>query len=706
MVRREAGGDADSLDGLVRALDPDDFRNRVRALRADLDANDLRALEKSEKTEELPTRSLLLLADALGRSGDAVRAVALCRAAHRKDPFDFWTSFQLAFWLVRLSPPKTEEAVPYFSKALSQQPGSVAARYHLGEVLDPQKDPEWKLSIWREAWERDPDYGPLAKSLAAGLNQKGAMMGRSQRIDAAGECFEEALRLDPDNVVILRNLGMIRATQGDNRAAIPLLRRTAEMTPDSSRVQAGLGQILDRWGDYDAAEASYRKALDLAPGNLLARQLRAGVLAKLGRTDEAIAEYRTLLGRSIGNTQAHRSLGVLLSLRGDDAGAVTQLRQALGSQPLDYASHVSLIRVLRAAGDADGAEAAEAAMVETYRQAVRQGLNNVDWSRHLGWSLGRRHSREEAVAIYEELGTDRADVVRGRFHLSLGITLWSHQLDDTGCRESVQEALRLMPDYFECHREYARVLYRAAGWKVTDDVLAAARRAVELKPGEALSLDILSAYLEERLEYRKALGFRRRRLSELEKLTGHDALIREGVEVAEKRAELHGRAVELARSRNPAMGRIDRLAILALLTREGEYTLAVEQGKAVVERFPPDLGVEYLDRFRRADDLEATARAAALAAAEDGTGSEEARAQYRAQARTWLGEAVVIYRRILESPGMEMHQTVLREMRSLLTDRRYAPIRDSEFVEKLPAEEQAALRKLWSKVRRLWEDAK
>ena len=155
VVRRDAEGDPESLDRLVRDLDPDDFRDRVRTLRAEEDVLGLRALRREEPLEDVPTRDLLLLADALGCTGDAADAVALCRMAHQKDPYDFWPSFELAFWLVQLSPPKTTEAVPYFSKALSQRPES-----------------RWRKILTYPVWKRPYPATAASSSPTASLSSR------------------------------------------------------------------------------------------------------------------------------------------------------------------------------------------------------------------------------------------------------------------------------------------------------------------------------------------------------------------------------------------------------------------------------------------------------------------------------------------------------------------------------------------------------
>ena len=104
---------------VARAVDPDDFRNRLRALVERPDIRNqgaaLRALYQDRQAAELPPTSILQVASALREAGDPA-AVSVLESAAQLYPDDVLINYSLAEALAGL-PARREDAVRYYTAA-------------------------------------------------------------------------------------------------------------------------------------------------------------------------------------------------------------------------------------------------------------------------------------------------------------------------------------------------------------------------------------------------------------------------------------------------------------------------------------------------------------------------------------------------------------------------------------------------------------
>lgn len=98
--------------------------------------------------------------------------------------------------------------------------------------------------------------------------------------DKAQAAYLTALALDPDNPVVLNNLGLSRAQSGDLDGALDALRQANEQPAAKAQVRQNYALLLALKGDVAAAERLARKDLtaEQAKGNgLFYRQLAMGL---------------------------------------------------------------------------------------------------------------------------------------------------------------------------------------------------------------------------------------------------------------------------------------------------------------------------------------------------------------------------------------------------------------------------------------------
>lgn len=103
--------------------------------------------------------------------------------------------------------------------------------------------------------------------------------------------FADACRKTPTARVGWSQLGVVYASQGDLRAAIPLLRRAHEIEPDDTSTSLNLALALFGDGDDAGCERVVRSLLERTPDEGEAHGLLGCLHARAGRLDEASAEF-------------------------------------------------------------------------------------------------------------------------------------------------------------------------------------------------------------------------------------------------------------------------------------------------------------------------------------------------------------------------------------------------------------------------------
>src|SRR5262249_32903884 len=157
------------LAGLV---DPDPWRQQVRAALRNRDDAAMQTLAESPDIVRQPAATLTLLDVALRDRGRMTAALAVVTLAQRLHPADFWVHFDMAKVMEKQNPPSLEQAASCYRAALAVRPRSAMAWNNLGNAQ---------------------------KSL--------------NKLDDAVACYQRAIELDPQNFMAHANLGLARYKQ-------------------------------------------------------------------------------------------------------------------------------------------------------------------------------------------------------------------------------------------------------------------------------------------------------------------------------------------------------------------------------------------------------------------------------------------------------------------------------------------------------------
>jgi eukaryotic-like serine/threonine-protein kinase len=199
-------------------------------------------------------------------------ATAANREGVRRSPDDASAHLSLGFTLIKQG--KTDEAIAEYRTAIRLRPDDATSHDNLCEALCLQGKMDEAIAEARAAIRIQPDFANAHNTLGHVLYQL------KQDYRAAAVEFREAVRLQDDNAVYRKNLGLALQQQGELDGAIGEYKVALRLLPDFVDVHMGLGEIFEFQGKRDDAIVAYRTASRIRPNFADAHNYLAWVMAK------------------------------------------------------------------------------------------------------------------------------------------------------------------------------------------------------------------------------------------------------------------------------------------------------------------------------------------------------------------------------------------------------------------------------------------
>ncbi len=216
---------------------------------------------------------------------------------------------------------KPEEAIPIYEAILSLDPwdfsalnGLTAAYIKLGKITDAEnilkRQSGIKLTdkyisnlvailINKKEYEKAIGYINSLIKKEPGRSSHyfslGLVMEAINKKDDAINAYRMAIKLNPDDVDSLNNLGNLIAEKGDLMESLSLLKKAARLQPDKPSILINLGITHAQMGNYDDALWNFNRAIELDPKLPDAWFNKAIILWSSGLKDEAIVSMKKAL---------------------------------------------------------------------------------------------------------------------------------------------------------------------------------------------------------------------------------------------------------------------------------------------------------------------------------------------------------------------------------------------------------------------------
>jgi tetratricopeptide (TPR) repeat protein len=201
---------------------------------------------------------------------------------------------------------------------------------------------------------QDPVADPVVKESRLILHAN-VLEGQSKFAEAE-EKYREALKIDPNDPVILTDLGELAYSRQDFQAAIGYFGQAIKKRPDFAPALTGWADVLSDQKRYDEADETYRKANSADPHSTTALNNWGDLLIQKGDFEGAIPKFENVLAINPRNSTAYCNWGeALLALKKYDQAA-EKFKVAISFRPQYQLAQKELARALAAQGKTREAE--------------------------------------------------------------------------------------------------------------------------------------------------------------------------------------------------------------------------------------------------------------------------------------------------------------------------------------------------------------
>ncbi|MBE9186359.1 tetratricopeptide repeat protein [Microcoleus sp. LEGE 07076] len=327
----------------------------------------------------------------------------------------------------------------------------------------------------------------------------GRDLQQQRNFGGAIECYERALRIDPNYAAAHNNLGVVKQHSGRLTEAIAHYKKALEINGNFAETASNLGSALAEAGETAEAIAQYQRALSLNP-NCAEALINLGLLREEeGNVGEACSLYEQAIQVNPNCAAAYLNLGIALEKQGEETGAnydraIANYERAIAIDPnyfdalhnLAYAS-IRLGRVDRA--------------IAYYERALALQPDLAATDLALGNWLSNQDQLDEALAFCQQAIEKFPDSAGARCNLAIVLHKQGKIQDAIAC---YQQALSLKPEFPEALNNLGKAFEEAGKMAEAIDCY---RRAIELKPGYVNSLNGLGNIFHQGGQFADAVSY-------------------------------------------------------------------------------------------------------------------------------------------------------------------------------------------------------
>jgi tetratricopeptide (TPR) repeat protein len=454
------------------------------------------AFTQEEQTEG---QSLQSAAQYMER-GDFAAAAALVRKILVRNP-NSPSAYNL-LGICQVQSGESEGARQSFEKALELDPRLATARVNLGKLLIRMHEETAALQQFKAAIAIDSEILVRDPTSYSSFNIFGLCLMSDGKFEEARQAFERAIQINPQYVPARVNIGNALVALRHDAAALKEFLAAISTQPNDLLALKNIGLIYGRQAKFDSAVTYLKQARELAPRDQEIGVALAEAQISLGKTPEARRVIAALKTSELG-TKNRETLGLLwlengepqdaVDLVGDDPGLAAQfyrmgyeraetefdagryqntrkiLEAIRGLQNPDAAFHDLLGSAYYAIDDPKKAS-------QEFQEAVALEPADPEHYFKLGMVFLKHRTADPAIYVYETALKSRPDVPKLWFGLGLSQYLAS-RLDEG--EQSLRKALALDPQYDAAYVVLGDLLEQS---KRNVDALDVFRKAMEMHP--------------------------------------------------------------------------------------------------------------------------------------------------------------------------------------------------------------------------------
>jgi tetratricopeptide (TPR) repeat protein len=223
-----------------------------------------------------------------------------------------------------------DQAIASFERAFHDNPTSAEALYGVGSIYLQRK----QNVEAREAFDRVTRLqASYPDTLPNAWNNLGILAAREGQIAEAVPYFQQALKLSPDHLVALENLGNAYRQQKRLEDARQLLEHAVAVGPDDPEANYGLGMVYAQLDDTERAFDYLQRALKFRPDYPEALNNLGVLYMRSNRRDEAAASFQESIRVAPAFDQSYLNLARVYVIENSPDKARTVLLDLLKQHP-------------------------------------------------------------------------------------------------------------------------------------------------------------------------------------------------------------------------------------------------------------------------------------------------------------------------------------------------------------------------------------
>jgi len=223
-----------------------------------------------------------------------------------------------------------DQAEAFFEQALAQDPSSAEALYGIGSVYLNQN----KNAAAREMFERCVKLPPAyPDTLPDAWNNLGVLATRENHVEDSIACFRRALRVNPNHLLSLDNLGNAYRLQKRWSDAREVLEHAVQVSPDDPEANYSLGMVFAQTDDTARAYEHLQRALRARPDYPEALNNLGVLYLVTQRREEAVSSFKKCIRVAPAFDQAYLNLARVYALQGARDKAQAVLQELLKQHP-------------------------------------------------------------------------------------------------------------------------------------------------------------------------------------------------------------------------------------------------------------------------------------------------------------------------------------------------------------------------------------
>lgn len=329
-----------------------------------------------------------------------------------------------------------------------------AAEARRGYAALAQGDLRSAESAFRESLRADPRFSPANVGLAEVELRRG-------KVGEAHRLLQEALKIRPDDSLLLAAMGRLHASQNDAAQALVFLNRAVKSNPANAAAYADIGDIQ---------------------------------LSVARRFDDAIAAFRASIKADQRFTRARVGLGLAFAAKGQFEEAIRELAQAAEIEKTDPAIPHMIGRIHAQRKDLPSA-------IDAFTAALKRRADFEPALRDRADAAAELKRDELAVADYQAILRIAPNDAQTMVKLGM---LYGRIGREKEAEQTYRNALRVNPNF--------AVAYNNLAWMAVkrrtnlDEALTWAKKAVELAPQVPQFLDTLGSVHRARGQLNEAVA--------------------------------------------------------------------------------------------------------------------------------------------------------------------------------------------------------